>query len=138
MSRSFMLPGVSVQDINKRIDERGFFAEIVRNDWKDLLRDDKIAQANLSLSHPGMIRVFLTRRRPSRSIGTNLHTNENPQSALASKGSCGRCLSLHFPDALFSREKSHPEGFLCFLHSQATVFGSFCLLREFICEDGLN
>ena len=58
-----MLPGVSVQDINKRIDERGFFAEIVRNDWKDLLRDDKIAQANLSLSHPGMIRAWHRHKR---------------------------------------------------------------------------
>lgn len=54
----FMLPGVRVHDINKRIDERGFFAEIVRNDWKDYLDDDTLAQANLSLSYPGMIRAW--------------------------------------------------------------------------------
>ena len=53
-----MLPGVSVRDINKKIDERGFFAEILRNDWKDFLGDDSVAQANLSLSYPGMIRAW--------------------------------------------------------------------------------
>jgi dTDP-4-dehydrorhamnose 3,5-epimerase len=58
MLRPVMLPGVSVRDINKRIDERGFFTEIMRNDWKDFLGDDKIAQANLSLSYPGMIRAW--------------------------------------------------------------------------------
>jgi dTDP-4-dehydrorhamnose 3,5-epimerase len=58
-----MLPGVSVRDINRRIDERGFFAEIVRNDWKDFLHDDSLAQANLSLSYPGMIRAWHRHRR---------------------------------------------------------------------------
>jgi len=53
-----MLPGVQVHEIRKNIDERGFFAEIVRNDWKDFLGDDRIAQANLSLSYPGMIRAW--------------------------------------------------------------------------------
>ena len=58
-----MLPGVSVRDISRRIDERGFFAEILRNDWKEFLRDDKLAQANLSLSYPGMIRAWHRHRR---------------------------------------------------------------------------
>jgi dTDP-4-dehydrorhamnose 3,5-epimerase len=53
-----MLPGVSVRDINKMLDERGFFAEILRNDWKDFLGDDTIAQANLSHSYPGIIRAW--------------------------------------------------------------------------------
>src|SRR5467141_128140 len=58
-----MLPGVRVHDVNKRIDERGFFAEIVRNDWKDFLDDDTIAQANVSLSYPGMIRAWHRHRK---------------------------------------------------------------------------
>ncbi len=43
-----MLPGVRVHDVNKRIDERGFFAEIVRNDWKDFL-DDIASEEKLQL-----------------------------------------------------------------------------------------
>src|SRR5436853_5485511 len=53
-----MLPGVSVHEINKLIDERGFLAEILREDWKDVMGDDKIAQANLSFSYPGTIRAW--------------------------------------------------------------------------------
>src|SRR6267143_1644848 len=53
-----MLPGVRIQDIKKIVDERGFFGEIMRQDWKDLLGDDSIGQANLSLSYPGMIRAW--------------------------------------------------------------------------------
>jgi dTDP-4-dehydrorhamnose 3,5-epimerase len=53
-----MLPGVTTLDLKKNVDERGFFAEIMRQDWKDLLDDDSIVQANLSLSYPGMIRAW--------------------------------------------------------------------------------
>lgn len=53
-----MLPGVKIQDLKKIVDERGFFGEIMRQDWKDLLGDDTIVQANLSLSYPGMIRAW--------------------------------------------------------------------------------
>ena len=53
-----MLPGVRVQDLRKNIDERGFFAEVFREDWKELLGEDKIVQANLSFSYPGMIRAW--------------------------------------------------------------------------------
>ena len=51
-----MLPGVRVRDLRVNVDERGFFAEILREDWKDLLGEDGIVQANLSFSYPGMIR----------------------------------------------------------------------------------
>jgi dTDP-4-dehydrorhamnose 3,5-epimerase len=51
-----MLAGVRIHDLQKNIDERGFFAEIIRQDWKNLLGDDTIVQANLSYSFPGMIR----------------------------------------------------------------------------------
>jgi dTDP-4-dehydrorhamnose 3,5-epimerase len=53
-----MLPGVKLHDVNKFIDERGFFAEIMRDDWKSLLGDDRIAQVNLSLSLPGTVRAW--------------------------------------------------------------------------------
>ncbi len=53
-----MLPGVKVYDLRKNVDERGFFAEILRQDWKDLLGEDNIVQANLSFTYPGMIRAW--------------------------------------------------------------------------------
>jgi dTDP-4-dehydrorhamnose 3,5-epimerase len=53
-----MLPGVRIVDLKKTIDERGSFAEIMRQDWKELLEDDSIVQANLSFSYPGMIRAW--------------------------------------------------------------------------------
>ena len=34
-----MLPGVKDTDLKKNIDERGYFAEILREDWTDLLGD---------------------------------------------------------------------------------------------------
>ena len=53
-----MLPGVNTYDLKKNLDERGFFAEILRNDWLELLGEDKIVQANLSYTFPGMIRAW--------------------------------------------------------------------------------
>lgn len=53
-----MLLGVRVHDLRKNVDERGFFAEVVREDWRELLGDDKIVQANLSFSYPGIIRAW--------------------------------------------------------------------------------
>ena len=53
-----MLPGVKVQDLRKNVDERGFFAELLRQDWKDLLGNDSMVQANLSFSYPGIIRAW--------------------------------------------------------------------------------
>lgn len=53
-----MLPGIRVYDIKKLPDERGFFAEIMRDDWKEFLEEDRIVQANLSVSYPGMIRAW--------------------------------------------------------------------------------
>jgi dTDP-4-dehydrorhamnose 3,5-epimerase len=53
-----MLPGVKTYDLKKNVDERGFFAEILRDDWKDLLADDTIVQANLSFTYPGLIKAW--------------------------------------------------------------------------------
>lgn len=57
------LPGVRSYDLKKLPDERGFFAEALRTDWRDLLQDDQIAQTNLSMSYPGMIRAWHRHRR---------------------------------------------------------------------------
>ncbi len=54
-----MLPGVKIREIIKFPDERGSFAEILRNDWSDFIEsEDKIEQVNLSYSYPGMIRAW--------------------------------------------------------------------------------
>jgi len=43
-----MVVGVKTLDTKKNVDERGLFAEVVRQDWKDLLVNDSMVQANLS------------------------------------------------------------------------------------------
>jgi len=53
-----MLPGITIKPIKRNFDERGSFAEIMRNDWKDLFGEDKIAQANLSITYPNIIRAW--------------------------------------------------------------------------------
>lgn len=44
------MPGVKTYDVKMNVDERGFFAEITRDDWKDLLRESNIVEANLSFT----------------------------------------------------------------------------------------
>jgi dTDP-4-dehydrorhamnose 3,5-epimerase len=51
------LPGVRTSEINLMPDERGFFGEVLRQDWKDLI-DEWIVQTNMSYSYPGMIRAW--------------------------------------------------------------------------------
>ena len=53
-----MIEGIEVKDLLKHVDERGFFAQLMREDWKGLLFDDKIVQFNLSYSHPGIVRAW--------------------------------------------------------------------------------
>jgi len=53
-----MLQGIRVKSINRLQDERGFFTEVMRRDWKDLFAEDTIVQANLSLTYPGLIRAW--------------------------------------------------------------------------------
>ena len=53
-----MLKGITIKPIKCFSDERGFFTEVMRKDWKDLFADDKIAQANLSVTYPGVIRAW--------------------------------------------------------------------------------
>ncbi|MCW4047177.1 MAG: dTDP-4-dehydrorhamnose 3,5-epimerase family protein [Candidatus Bathyarchaeota archaeon] len=53
-----MLKGITIKPIKRLSDERGFFSEIMREDWTDIFADDKIAQANLSVTYPGVIRAW--------------------------------------------------------------------------------
>jgi dTDP-4-dehydrorhamnose 3,5-epimerase len=53
-----MLKGIKIRPIKRFSDERGFFTEIMRKDWKDLFAEDNIEQANLSLTYPNVIRAW--------------------------------------------------------------------------------
>lgn len=52
------LPGVRTYDLRILPDERGFFAETFRKDWKGLVEEDQIVQVNTSFSYPGIIRAW--------------------------------------------------------------------------------
>lgn len=57
MMKEYPLAGVRTYEINILPDERGFFAEALRQDWRDFI-DESIVQANLSYSYPNMIRAW--------------------------------------------------------------------------------
>ncbi|MEM3081551.1 MAG: dTDP-4-dehydrorhamnose 3,5-epimerase family protein [Nitrososphaerota archaeon] len=54
----YFLQGVRIYDIKVLPDERGFFAEGLRSDWKDFLGDEWIVQVNLSYSYPNIVRAW--------------------------------------------------------------------------------
>jgi dTDP-4-dehydrorhamnose 3,5-epimerase len=56
--KEYPLQGVKVQEINIIPDERGFFAEALRQDWKDLIEEEWIVQANISYSYPNIVRAW--------------------------------------------------------------------------------
>jgi len=56
--KEYPLKGVRAQEINILPDERGFFTEALRLDWKELLENEWIEQANISYSYPNMIRAW--------------------------------------------------------------------------------
>lgn len=51
-----MIEGIQIKPLKEIPDERGVFMELLRKDWKDLLEEHEIIQANLSVSYPGIIR----------------------------------------------------------------------------------
>lgn len=53
-----MLGGVKTYELKKIPDERGYFCEILRMDWKEILGEDRITQTNLSYSYPGIVRAW--------------------------------------------------------------------------------
>ncbi|MGC8895141.1 MAG: dTDP-4-dehydrorhamnose 3,5-epimerase family protein [Candidatus Bathyarchaeia archaeon] len=56
--KEYSLKGVKVQEINIIPDERGFFAEALRQDWKDLIEEEWIVQTNISYSYPNIVRAW--------------------------------------------------------------------------------
>ncbi len=52
-----MLSGIAVRQLKRLPDDRGVFTEILRSDWGDVVKDD-VAQANYSVSHPGVVRAW--------------------------------------------------------------------------------
>jgi dTDP-4-dehydrorhamnose 3,5-epimerase len=53
-----MLQGIRIRPIHRFLDERGFFTEVMRKDWKDLFGEDTVAQANFSFTYPQIIRAW--------------------------------------------------------------------------------
>jgi dTDP-4-dehydrorhamnose 3,5-epimerase len=53
-----LIDGITIRDIKKFVDERGFFSELIRDDWKDILLEDNIVQFNLSYSYPNIVRAW--------------------------------------------------------------------------------
>jgi len=51
------LQGVRTREIDILPDERGFFSEALRQDWRNSV-DEWIVQANLSYSYPNVIRAW--------------------------------------------------------------------------------
>ena len=45
--KEYYLEGVKVQEIKITPDERGFFAEALRQDWKEFIGEEWIVQANI-------------------------------------------------------------------------------------------
>ena len=57
MITEYSLEGVRTYQITVLPDERGFFSEVLRQDWKGFI-DETIVQANLSYSYPGVVRAW--------------------------------------------------------------------------------
>jgi dTDP-4-dehydrorhamnose 3,5-epimerase len=53
-----LIDGVRIFEGKKNIDERGYFAELFREDAKEFLGEDRIMQVNLAYSFPGIIRAW--------------------------------------------------------------------------------
>ena len=56
--KEYALKGVKTYELNILPDERGFFAEALRADWKEFLEDEQIIQTNISYSYPNVVRAW--------------------------------------------------------------------------------
>lgn len=52
------LPGIRSYRLDMNIDERGFFSEVLRQDWGDFLNTDWVTQINLSKSYQGIVHAW--------------------------------------------------------------------------------
>lgn len=53
-----MLEGVRIKSLIRHFDERGFFSEVMRRDWGDILEEPEFVQANISFTYPGIVRAW--------------------------------------------------------------------------------
>jgi dTDP-4-dehydrorhamnose 3,5-epimerase len=53
-----LIEGIIIKEIKKFVDERGFFSELLRKDWDNLILKEEIVQLNLSYSYPNIIRAW--------------------------------------------------------------------------------
>ncbi len=53
-----MLKGIIIKPLERFNDERGSFTELMRQDWKNILKEDRFVQANFSISYPRIIRAW--------------------------------------------------------------------------------
>lgn len=56
--KEYALNGVKTYELNIFPDERGFFSEALRTDWKEFLESENIEQINLSYSYPQVVRAW--------------------------------------------------------------------------------
>lgn len=56
--KELWLPGMKLAEIERFVDERGLFHELMRSDWRELLGNDVIVQVNMSVTYPGIIRAW--------------------------------------------------------------------------------
>ena len=56
--KEYALKGVKTYELNILPDERGFFSEALRADWKEFLEDEQIIQTNISYSYPNVVRAW--------------------------------------------------------------------------------
>jgi len=56
--KEYPLKGVKTNEINILPDERGFFAEALRQDWKEMFEDEWVTQVNVSRSYPNIVRAW--------------------------------------------------------------------------------
>lgn len=61
--KEYPLKGVKVYELKILPDERGFFAEALRQDWKELVEDEWITQVNVSYSYPNIVRAWHRHQR---------------------------------------------------------------------------
>jgi dTDP-4-dehydrorhamnose 3,5-epimerase len=61
-----MLEGITVKHIQKILDERGWFVELLRkdwSDWKELFGNDEVVQVNHSFSYQNVVRAWHMHQR---------------------------------------------------------------------------
>ena len=56
--KEYPLKGVKTNELNILPDERGFFSEALRQDWKEMFEDEWITQVNVSSSYPNIVRAW--------------------------------------------------------------------------------